>query len=394
MDFFQLSVIVLVMEDLIFNAHSKVYCSFGSLSRLKEIIGSYGHRLLIVTEKALADSQSFKKIKDEIRKSDLDLITFAEITSSSTTHSIEKASEIARVSRVQVVLGFGGIRALSAAKAVAVAAGYTGNFYNIMSDSPPLLIPLPYIELAGTFRNPFMLSSEFIVPDARNGLLQVVSVKNSAPAAIIIDPSLFMDISKQYRIATLMDVFLEAVEGYLSIRSNFISDMLFLKTVSMIVSLLPSILEDPENPENLLRASKAGFSTALGLTVSSTGLGTACAAEINRQFGASRAITATILFPYILEYGLKTCPEKISRMGPILGEDISGLSVISAADRVIESLRLSIGIQNLPARLSELGIIKENLISVAEQVHKLPMIEYLPSKVTVEEIYKLLKDAL
>ena len=382
------------MEDLIFNVHSKVYCSYGSLSRLKEIVSLYGHRLLIVTEKALADSPTFKIIKDEIRKNDLDLITFAEITSSSTTHSIEKASEIARASRVQAVLGFGGIRALSAAKAVAVAAGYTGNFYNIMSDTPPLLLPLPYIEIAGTFRNPFMLSSEFIVPDARNGSLQVVSVKNAAPAAIIIDPSLFMDISKQYRIATLMDVFLEAVEGYFSVRSNFISDMLFLKTISMIVNLLPSILEDPDNPDNLLRASNAGFSTALGLTISSTGLGTACAAEINKQFGASRAVTATILLPYILEYGLRVCPEKVLRMGPILGEDISGLSVVSAAERVIESLRLSIGIQNLPVRLSELGIKKENLISIAEQVQKLPMVEYLPSKVTIEEIYKLLKDAL
>jgi alcohol dehydrogenase len=382
------------MKDLIFTAHSKVYCSYGSLKRLKGIVSQYGHRLLIVTEKALANSPTLKKIKDEIRKNDLDLITFAEITSSSTTHSIEKASEIARVSRVQAVLGFGGIRALSAAKAVAAAAGYTGNFYNIMSDTPPILVPLPYIEIAGTFRNPFMLSSEFIIPDARNGLLQIVSVKNASPTAIIIDPSLFMEISKQYRIATLMDVFLEAIEGYLSICSNFFSDMLFLKTISMIVNLLPSILEDHENPDNLLRASEAGFSTALGLTISSTGIGTACAAEINKQFGASRAITATILLPYVLEYSLRACPEKVSRMGPILGEDISGLSVVSAADRIIESLRLSIGIQNLPVRLSELGIKKENLISVAEQVYKLPMIEYLPSKITVEQIYKLLKDAL
>jgi alcohol dehydrogenase class IV len=382
------------MEDLIFNAHSKVYCSYGSLKRLKEVVNSFGHRLLIVTEKALADSLSFNRIKDEIRKNDLDLITFAEITPDSTTHTIEKASEIARVSRIQAVIGFGGIRALSAAKAVAVAASYTGNFYNIMSDSPPELIPVPYIEISGTFRNPFMLSTEFILPDARNGLLQVVSVKNSAPAAIIIDPALFMDISQQYKLATLMDVFLEAVEGYFSTLSNFISDMLFLKTISMIVKLLPSILEDNENPDNLLRAANAGFSTALGLTISSTGLGTACAAEISKQFGVSRAITATILLPYILEYGLQGCPEKVTRMGPILGEDISGLSVISAADRIIESLRLSIGIQNLPVRLSELGIKKENLISVAEQVNKLPMIKYLPTKITVEGIYKILKEAL
>jgi len=382
------------MEDLIFNAHSKVYCAYGALSQLKNIVKPYGHRLLIVTEKALADSLSFKSIKDEIRKSDLDLITFAEITSKSTTHTIENASEIARASRIQTVIGFGGIRALSAAKAVAVAASYTGNFYNIMSDTPPNLSPIPYIEIAGTFRNPFMLGSEFIVPDARNGSLKVISVTNAAPAAIIIDPSLFMKISKQYRIATLMDVFLEAVEGYFSISSNFISDMLFLKTISMIVNVLPSIIEDPENPENLLKASKAGFSTALGLTISYTGLGTACAAEINKQFGSSRAITATILLPYILEYGLKVCPEKITRMGPILGEDISGLSIITAADRIIESLRLSIGIQNLPVRLSELGLKQENLSSIADQVMKLPMINHLPSKVSVEEIYMILKDAL
>ncbi|MEA1910964.1 MAG: iron-containing alcohol dehydrogenase [Spirochaetota bacterium] len=382
------------MEDLLFNAHSKVYCSYGSLNHLKEIVSSFGHRLLIVTEKSLADTDAFKKIKNEIRRHDLDLITFAEITSSSTTHTIEKASEIARVSRIQAVIGFGGIRALSAAKAVAVAASYTGNFYNIMAETPPELIPIPYIEIAGTFRNPFMLSPDFILPDARNGSLHVVTVKNAAPGAIIIDPSLFMDISRQYKIATLMDVFLEAVEGFFSIRSNFISDMLFLKTISMIVQLLPNILEDPDNPDNLLSAAKAGFSTALGLTISTTGLGTACAAEISKQFGVSRAITATILLPYVLEYGLRVCPEKVTRMGPILGEDISGLSIVLAADRVIESLRLSIGIQNLPVRLSELGIKKDNLISVAEQVRKLPMVNYLPSAITVEDIYNILKDAL
>ncbi|MDA3941529.1 MAG: iron-containing alcohol dehydrogenase [Spirochaetia bacterium] len=382
------------MEDLIFNSHSKTYCSYGALNRLKEIVSPFGHRLLIVTEKALADSTAFNKIKNEIRKNDLDLITFAEITSKSTSHSIEKASEIARASRIQAVIGFGGIRALSAAKAVAVAASYSGNFYNIMSDNPPKINPIPYIEIAGTFRNPFMLSPEFILPDARSGSLQVVTVENSAPSAIIIDPSLFMEISRQYKIATLMDVFLEAMEGFFSIRSNFISDMLFLKTISMIVNLLPAILKDPDNPENLLSASKAGFSTALGLTISTTGLGTACAAEISKQFGVSRAITATILLPYILEYGLRVCPEKVTRMGPILGEDISGLSIISAADRVIESLRLSIGIQNLPVRLSELGIKKDGLISVADQVYKLPMINFLPSKISVEDIYTILKDAL
>ena len=382
------------MKDLIFNAHSTVYCAYGALRQLKNIVNPYGHRLLIVTEKALADSLAFKTIKAEIRKSDFDLITFAEITSKSTTHTIEKVSEIARVSRIQAVIGFGGIRALSAAKAFSVASGYACNFYNIISDTPPSLSPVPYIEIAGTFRNPFMLSPEFIVPDARTGSLKVVSVSNAAPAAIVIDPSLFMEISKQYRIATLMDVFLEAVEGYFSTRSNFISDMLFLKTISIIVNVLPSILEDPENPDNMLKASKAGFSTALGLTISYTGLGTACAAEINKQFGSSRAVTATILLPYILEYGLRVCPEKITRMGPILGENISGLSIVSAADRIIESLRLSIGIQNLPVRLSELGIKQENLSSVANQVIKLPMIEHLPSKVSVEDIYMILKDAL
>lgn len=253
---------------------------------------------------------------------------------------------------------------------------------------------MPYIEIPGTFRNPFMLSDRFAISDARDSRIKIVSVRNSHPDYVLIDPEVYSSLSRQFRLSALMDTFLESIEGYFSVKSNFISDTLFLKAIALIISHLPGLKEDPDNPENLLQAAKAGFSSALGLSTGMSGLGTACSFEIDRQFAVPHSAVATILLPYILEYGLKIQPEKVSRMGPILGENISGLSVVAAADRVIETLRVSVGVQNLPGRLSELGLTAENLTAVAERVIDYPMIKDLPEKISVEDIYTFLKEAL
>ncbi len=382
------------MEEITFYAPSRVHLSFGSLKKLKEIKTAVGSRILIVTEKKLLKSSGFQKITETALNSGIDMVVFSDISRNTTSYSIIEAAEMAKVSRAQGVIGFGGIRALSAAKAVSVGAGYNGNFYNIFSDEVPPVDPLPYIEIPGTFRNPFMLSDRFAISDARDSRIKIVSVRNSHPDYVLIDPEVYSSLSRQFRLSALMDTFLESIEGYFSVKSNFISDTLFLKAIALIISHLPGLKEDPDNPENLLQAAKAGFSSALGLSTGMSGLGTACSFEIDRQFAVPHSAVATILLPYILEYGLKIQPEKVSRMGPILGENISGLSVVAAADRVIETLRVSVGVQNLPGRLSELGLTAENLTAVAERVIDYPMIKDLPEKISVEDIYTFLKEAL
>ena len=382
------------MEKIVFSAPSKVYLSYGSLKNLSEVKDVYGSRMMIVTEKKLLESGGFLRVKEEAVNAGIDLVVYSDISHDTTTYSIIEAAKLAKVSRTQAVIGFGGVRALSAAKGVSVAAGYSGNFYNILAGGIPPFMTLPYIEIPGVFRNPFMLSERFYVVDARTGRINIVRVRNSQPEYVLIDPEVYSSLSRKYRLSILMDTFLESIEGYFSRLTNYISDTLFLKSVSLIVANLSKLIEDPDNPENLMYAAKAGFSSALGLSSGMSGLGTSASLEISQRYSVPRSAVATVLLPYILEYGLKLVPEKVSRMGPILGENIKGLSVIAAADRVIETLRVSVGVHDLPARLSELGITADKLPDIAERVKDYPMIRFLPAEISVEEVYNFLKDAL
>lgn len=382
------------MEKIEFYAPSKVSLFYGSLKNLSQIKEIYGSRMMLVTEKKLLESGGYQRVKDEAVNAGIDLVVFPEISHDSTTYSITEAAKLARVSRTQAVIGFGGVRALSAAKAVSAAAGYSGNFYNLLSGGIPPFMPLPYIEIPGVFRNPFMLSERFYVVDARTGRVRIAEVRNSQPACVLIDPEVYTSLPRKFRISVLMDTFLESIEGYFSKSATYISDTLFLKSIALIVANLSKLVDDPDNPDNLMYAAKAGFSSALGLSSGLSGLGTAAAFEISHKFSVPRSAAATVLLPYILEYGLKIVPEKVSRMGPILGENIKGLSVIAAADRVIETLRVSVGVQDLPGRLSELGITSDKLPDIAERLMDYPMIKHLPSEISVEEIYNFLKEAL
>ncbi len=382
------------MEKIVFNAPSKIHLSFGAVKMLESVKSDFGSRMMLVTEKKLLDSDGFLYIKEQAAGIGIDLVVFSDISRTTTTYSIIEAAELAKVSRAQVIIGFGGVRALSAAKAVSAGAGFSGNFYNLLSGVVPPFLPLPYVEIPGTFRNPFMLTENFYVVDARTGSISITGIRNSQPAYVLMDPECYSSLPGKFRLSVLMDTFLESIEGYFSKTTNYISDSFFLKSIALIVSHLKDLVEDPDNPQNLMNAAKAGLSSALGLVSGTTGLGTAAVFEMSHRFAVPRSAAAAVLLPYVLEYGLKMVPDRVSRMGPILGENIKGLSVIAAADRVIETLRVSVGVQNLPGRLSELGLDAEKLSEVSGRIAEYPMIKQLPGEISVEEIYSFLKEAL
>jgi alcohol dehydrogenase class IV len=81
-------------------------------------------------------------------------------------------------------------------------------------------------------------------------------------------------------------------------------------------------------------------------------------------------------------------------MGPILGENLRGLSVVAAADRVVEKIRASIGVEQLPGRLSDLGVRRNELSFAASRMVELTFLNSLPAAMSRDEIEEFLRDAL
>jgi alcohol dehydrogenase class IV len=379
------------MKDLQLYVPTEFRCAPEAVRGLGRAAADIGSRFLLVSEEYLQEGRQLRDIRSACEDAGVETILFGDIQPYSTAEAVERARDLARVSRCEGIIAFGDVHTLSISRALAAGVGEdrdpdTGTHRQQRS-------ALPYIELPSTFRSPFLCNGGSVLTFG-GGEVVFRSSRQFFPRLTIIDPEILGTYTVKYRLSSLMDAFLLAVEGYFSDDSTFFSDTLLLRAIGLAISALPELLKDPAGREPLFTGAQAGFFAGYGLAMSSYGLGTAASYVISAMKQIPQPVIATILLPYVLEYGLRVCPEKVARMGPILGENLRGLSVVAAADRVVEKIRASIGVEQLPGRLSDLGVRRNELSFAASRMVELTFLNSLPAAMSRDEIEEFLRDAL
>ncbi|MGC9311312.1 MAG: iron-containing alcohol dehydrogenase [Sediminispirochaetaceae bacterium] len=382
------------MRELELHLPTKVYSSHSALSNLNDSCFSGGRRILLVTNDSLQGGNALKMIRETADDRGIDLIIEPEVNPFSTDEVVDKLREIARISYVEGVIGFGDVTALSVARAVAVLHKTVHNTTDLSSETSTGVPSLPYVEIPAAYGSPFFFNGGLVLSDRYDRTARFIFLKDFTPDAFIQDPALLKDFSRKYRIASLLETLLLAIEGYFSTDSTYFSDTLLLRGIGLAIDTLPGVLERSDDGEVVFKAQQASFFTAYGYAMSSPGWGTASAYILGSLLRVPASIVATVLLPYVLEYGLRACPEKVARMGNMLGENLRGLSVVAAADRVVESIRASLGVEQLPGRLSELGVQDTHLSQTVSKVMDVPFMSSLPGPVGPPELFSYLESAL
>ncbi len=383
------------MRDLELYIPTQIFSSHGAVKKLGATCLQGKTRVLLITNNEIQEGGALKEIRRNAEAGDIELIVEPEVSPFSTEEVVDSMLKIARISYVKGVIGFGDIAALSVARAVAILHGSDLSAGDLAEAGIGLNNPvLPYLEMPAVFCSPFFFNGGLVLNDKVEKNARFIDVPGFMPCSLLQDPMFLKEFSKKYRIASLLETLLLAVEGYFSKGSTFFSETLLLRGIGLCLDSLPGLLENPDNLDVLTRAQQAGFFTGYGLGMSAPGWGAAAAYLLGSRKKVPSAIVATILLPYVLEYGLEVCPEKVARMGNMLGENLKGLSVVAAADRVVESIRASLGVEQLPGRLSEIGIDENHLLQVSTQMEEIPFLAHLPVPVGSRELFALLKNAL
>ncbi|MCF7949124.1 MAG: iron-containing alcohol dehydrogenase [Spirochaetia bacterium] len=382
------------MNDLEFYVPSRAFCYYGAISQLGRSCFKNSRRILLITNSHLPDTAGLKSVLSTAEANGLNIILVPDIYPYSSDSVVDEVMDIARISYIEGVIGYGDVDALSVARAVALLTPQKLELQQLYDGLPDHTESLPYVEIPATSRTPFLFNGGLVLGDRYDKSTRFLQVDAFRPCAVIQDPALLKDFSRKYRVAALLDTLLLAVESYFSRKATFLSETLSLRAIGVAINNMNPQQQTPDATETLFQAQQAGFFAGLGLSMSAPGWGTAAAYSLGRLVRVPQPIIATILLPYVLEYGIKVCPEKVARMGNILGENLKGLSVVAAADRVVESLRASLGVDQLPGRLSEVGVEEQHLSQTAAKLLEVPFLEALPEPVSSQELFTFLKDAL
>ncbi len=381
------------MDSLFLHIPGKVHFGRDSRLQLGPAARKIGTRALLIADSILHGSSRLRDVQRLLNRNGVETITFSEVTTETTSKAGEACLDLAKSAHVEMIIGMGGVRTLSLAKAIAAAGSSIFDFDSLITGQGLTKPVYPYIELPTTCRNPFMLGNSFYLTDARNRSSRVFSAEGAAPELVVMDPAFSTEISSQIAAATVLDTLLHSLEGFFSTRTNFMSSTLLLRSIGRLVDFIKEFKRH-DSPEVEIKAHQGGLLSAVGLTMGSPGVGTAISICASGLYRVPKSGISAVILPVILEYGREACPEKIARMAPILEEDTRGMRTTEAADRVIGSLRRSIDSLKLPLRLSDYGIKDNDLPVLVSAVSEAGLSDGMPLPLNETGILKLLRDSL
>ncbi|HUZ17610.1 MAG TPA: iron-containing alcohol dehydrogenase [Spirochaetia bacterium] len=384
------------MDELTFHIPTKVIFGLDVLNRAGQVVSELGKRALVVSEAVLFEERAGDAVLGYLQKQGVEVLVFDEVGSGTTSSVVERAIELARASRADLVIGFGGIRALSCAKCVARMAPLSlrlDELFTTPLSNAGLSDALPYVEIPTTCRNPFMLTDECLLVDARNRRASILDLGIYAYAAII-DPTLTLTLSEKYTVSTMMDTLLAAIESYFSRKSTFLSDTLALRAIGVITSIMDDLAGHGEDRDLRFRASQAGLLVALSLTMSTQGVGAACAYALSAKAIVPKSMVSTVMIPYVLEHGMLSQPKKVERIGNVLGEEIYGKPLRDFSVHLVDVVRQRMGLLQIPMRLADFDVSLDSLVEIAAVAHAMPMTKFLVEPMAQEDILALLREAL
>jgi alcohol dehydrogenase class IV len=379
------------MPDISFSSPADIKFGLDVANRIAATVGPFGERVLLVTEAILYEGKIIERIQGLLEKKGIQQLVYDEVVPNATSTVVDEAVKLARGAHAQVIVGLGGIRTLSVAKAVAMASPGETPMDDYLSGVQPKADPLPFIAMPTTCRDPFLLTSEYLMTDSRDRTVRIGRAQPGITRAVIFDPKLSATLPPKFTATTLMDTLLAAVEGYLCSRANFISDTFFLRAFELIGKTVDSLRDAPEDLRVRVNAAMAGLLTAMGLTLSRTGVGSALAYAINGRFMVPKSWVAAIMLPRVLEFYIGVAAEKLTVLAGHLGEQVVESTPVEGANRAVEAVRRILGSLGLPTRLRDFDLNLDDMVEVAGTARSFDLMNYLPRSVSTEDLYELLK---
>src|SRR5699024_6806867 len=193
----------------------------------------------------------------------------------------------------------------------------------------------------------------------------IVSWRNT-PLVSINDPELMTGKPAGLTAATGLDALTHAIESYVSLGANPVTDSMAIQAIKLISTNLRQAVANGQNLE--ARENMAHASLLAGMAFNNAGLGYvhAMAHQLGGLYDIAHGVANAVLLPHVERYNLISNPQKFADIAEFMGENIEGLSVREAADKAIEAIQQLSEDVNIPANLRDLGVKEEDFEKMAK----------------------------
>ncbi len=366
------------------------YYGAGCRSVIADEIKKRGYqKVMLITDKDLVKFGVAAKVEDVLKGAEIPYEIFSDIKPNPTIKNVLDALAAFKASGADCIVALGGGSSIDTAKAVGVINNNPefGDVRSLEGVAPTKNRAVPTFALPTTAGTAAEVTINYVITDEENKKKMVCVDPNDIPMCSVIDCELMMSMPKGLTAATGMDALTHAIESYITPGAWTMSDMFEEKAIELIHEHLYNAVQNGQDV--VAREGMANAQYIAGMGFSNVGLGIvhSMAHPLGAFYDTPHGVANALLLPYVMEYNAES-PAKPKYLGiaKAMGVDTTGMSVEEGVKAAIEAVKaLSISI-NIPQRLSEIGVKKEDLHDLAVAAFNDVCTGGNPRPTSVEEI--------
>ncbi|MCG8513947.1 MAG: iron-containing alcohol dehydrogenase [Halanaerobiales bacterium] len=329
------------------------------------------NKVLLTTDQGIKGAGLLNPVTSALAKAGIDWVVYDQVEADSDVNIVAEATSMAQENQCNCVLGIGGGSSMDTAKAVAVMSTNPGSIYDYVGLDQVKNDPLPIVAIPTTAGTGSEVTIWAVISDKKKQLKTGIGSIKMMPDLAICDPELTLSLPPLLTAETGMDALTHAIESYVNTATQPISEALAEKSIKMIAEHLRLAVangEDIEARDGMLMGS---LTAALAFNETRLGIAHAWSSPLGAYFSISHGLANAILLPNVMEFNLIGAPDKYAKIADLMGENISGLSIMEAAAKSVEAVRKLLIDIELPRHFRAIiDIEEEDIIKLAEEALK------------------------
>jgi alcohol dehydrogenase class IV len=367
----------------------------GSLAEIGHCALRVGaRRPFLVTDRGIEEAGWVHEAVSHLGEAGLRPMVWSDVTPNPKDHEVEAAYQHYAASRCDVIIAVGGGSCIDAAKGVAILSSNGGAILDyagvdMVSQPIPPLVMAPSTSGTGADVSQFAV----ITDTAHRTKITIIS-RTIVPEISIVDPRLLITMPEGLNAATGLDALTHAIEAFVSLAHNPLTDRHALHAAHLVTSNLHQTMLQPRQAEPRIGMAQGALEAGMAFTNAILGITHAMSHQVGGLLDAPHGVCNGVLLPHTIRFNAAAEPDRFVPLAAAAGIDVAGKPADEVAELLASLVRRLADDVGVPKGLADLGVTEADIPTLARTTLYDACLATNPREADASDIEALFRDAL
>jgi alcohol dehydrogenase class IV len=385
-----------MMQTFQFKAPSVIVNGPGAAKEVGSFAKGLGKKALIVTDNLLEKIGLLNEIKKALEVAGIPSTTYDKVVTEPTMDYTGEGLKIYQEVKADFLIAVGGGSPIDTAKGISALATNPGKMSDFEGANKIPNPGAPLIAIPTTAGTGSEVTQFTIITDTTRDVKMLIASPSVMPRVALVDPMMTLLMPQGITAGTGLDALTHAIEAYVSVKAQPITDALALHAIRLISGNLRQAWCNGNNIEARTNMMTGALEAGLAFSNASVALVHGMARPIGAYFHVSHGISNAALLPTVIEFSIPGNPKRYVDIAEAMGEVTERLSIIDGAYLAAKAVKRLNDDLKIPT-LRGLGVDEKKFHSIVNQMAADAIASGSPGnnprKATTEEIVELYRKA-